>query len=180
METRLYREERRLGCCCPLHTGPCRLVTVAFLGVTLTAPQVYVLLRPSSARFCSQPLLHNLICNIGFTLFTTAFALILILMEPLPCWMKSLFHIFGVASFFEGICSVLMASLAEECAVSTPALYYASVVLSALTVLSTVFFLIVGPFWISNFIFPGMVLSKESRTGICYEVVTCCPCTWHV
>ncbi|KAG8568369.1 hypothetical protein GDO81_013970 [Engystomops pustulosus] len=96
-------------------TDQCRLVTVVFIGVVLTIPQVYVLISPSSSRFCSQPLLNNLICNIGFTLFTTAFSLILILVEPLPYWLKSLFHTFGVSSFIEGICTVLMTSLAGEC-----------------------------------------------------------------
>ncbi|XP_075045776.1 uncharacterized protein LOC142106691 [Mixophyes fleayi] len=157
-----------------------RLVTVAVSGVALTVPEVYVLLRPSSSRFCSQPLLDNLICNIGFTLFTTAFSLILVLLDPLPRWLRVLFHTFGAASFVEGICTVLTTSLARECAVNTPALYCLSVVFSALNILSTGFFLLVGPFWLLNARCPGMVLNKQSRTGICYEPVTCCPCVWHV
>lgn len=148
--------------------------------MALIAPQVYVLLRPSSSQYCSQPLLDGLICNIGFTLFTTAFALILVLVDPVPRWLRVLFHVFGAASFIEGICTGLMTFLAADCAASTPTLYQTSVVLSVLNALSIGFFLVVLPFWLSNSIFPELVLNKQSCTGMCYEPVVCCPCFWHV
>ncbi|XP_075459676.1 uncharacterized protein LOC142496718 isoform X1 [Ascaphus truei] len=164
----------------PLHTRFRLLVTLSLCGAALVVPQVYVLLRPSSSRFCSQPLLNNLVCNIGFTFFTIGFALLLTLMHPLPRWLRLSFHAFGLASFTEGVCTVLLTALAKQCAINTPALYSLSVVLSVASVLSTGFFLMVGPFWLSNAVFPGLVLHTPSRTGICYEPVTCCPCLWYV
>ncbi|XP_069040129.1 uncharacterized protein [Lepisosteus oculatus] len=144
------------------------------------APQLYVLLSPKSQRFCQQPLLPNLACCTASTLVATGFVVVLSLMDPVPRAYKAAFHGFGVASFTQGLCTALLTAAAAPCAKTTPELYYLSVVLTVGCVLSTVFFLIMGGFWIANRLCPGSVLNQCAQSGVCYEPVSQCSCLWHI
>ncbi|XP_041129565.1 uncharacterized protein LOC121328682 isoform X1 [Polyodon spathula] len=171
-----YHLSRRL----PRH-GRLKFQVIVVLFVTvILAPQLYVLLRPKSARFCQQPLLNNLTCFIVFTLITTGFTTVLTLVDPVPQEVKAGFHVYGVASFAVGLCTTVLTARAPQCAKTTPELYYLSLVLSVCCMLSTAFFLIIGACWIANKLSPGLVLDKRSQTGFCYQPVSCCSCLWHV
>ncbi|XP_055515613.1 uncharacterized protein LOC129711738 isoform X2 [Leucoraja erinacea] len=65
-------------------------------------PQLSVLARPRSSRYCNQPLLHNLTTYIIFTFLMTGFTFLLTLMDPIPCKLRAAFHTFGVGSFLQG------------------------------------------------------------------------------
>ncbi|XP_031792089.1 uncharacterized protein LOC116418931 [Piliocolobus tephrosceles] len=68
--------------------------------------------RPRSSRYCSQPLLYNLVGNIIFTFFTIGFTVLFVQMEPVPRTLKWMFSAFGVGSFSEGVCTVVLTVLA--------------------------------------------------------------------
>ncbi|KAM4872895.1 uncharacterized protein RHO17_010390 [Thomomys bottae] len=79
---------------CLAHTGyrlHCQLprsqrlrlqATVLFLGVMTLLLQFYVLLRPRSALYCSQPLLINLVGNIVLSFFTFSKCVVVICQAP--------------------------------------------------------------------------------------------------
>eukprot|EP00062_Callorhinchus_milii_P016605 gi/632968072/ref/XP_007900329.1/ PREDICTED: uncharacterized protein LOC103184236 isoform X2 [Callorhinchus milii] len=135
---------------------------------------------PKSSRYCEQPLLRNLTSFIVLTFLMTGFTVVLTLMDPVPREVKVAFHVFGVASFAQGMLTIAFTVTAPECAKTTPELYRLSLVLSVLSALATVFVLFTIPFWLANIFYPGMVLNKRSRAGICYEPVSHCSCLWHV
>ncbi|KAJ6656785.1 hypothetical protein lerEdw1_003116 [Lerista edwardsae] len=139
-----------------------------------------LLFRPRSSRYCSQPLLYNLVGSIVFTFFTIGLALLLILMEPVPAELKTILSIFGVGSFVEGVCTIVFTALASQCAKTTPELYYLSVVMSVSSLISAAFFSILGILWLANIVSPGVILNKQAKTGICYEPVSECSCLWHI
>ncbi|KAM8791785.1 uncharacterized protein V5649_009023 [Rhynchonycteris naso] len=63
----------RLSCWLPRSHQLRLQVTVFSLAITSLVLQFDVLLRPTSSRYCSQPLLNNLVANIIFTFFTIGF-----------------------------------------------------------------------------------------------------------
>nr|XP_020829926.1 uncharacterized protein LOC110199399 isoform X5 [Phascolarctos cinereus] len=71
--------------------------------------------RPRSAHYCSQPLLCNLVVNIIFAFLTIGLALLLTQVEPGPKALGGLFVVFGVASFAEGVCTMVFTALAFNC-----------------------------------------------------------------
>ncbi|KAF6109858.1 hypothetical protein HJG60_011049 [Phyllostomus discolor] len=127
-------------------------VTVSLLGIAALLLQFYVLLRPSSSQYCSQPLLNNLVGSIVFTYFTIGFSVLLTHMEPAPRALKRMFSVFGVGSFGEGVCTVVLTALAADCEKTTPELYYLSVLLSGSSVVSTVLFSGQGLLWLASVI----------------------------
>ncbi|XP_059731191.1 uncharacterized protein [Bos taurus] len=143
--------------CCleeSLKTSPVSQVTVFLFAITILTLQFYVLLRPRSSRYCSQPLLTNLVSNIIFTFFTVGFTVLLIRMEPVPQALKRMFSVFGVGSFIEGVCTIVLTFLATDCAKTTPELYYLSVLLSVSSLVSTVLFSSLGLTWLASVIRP--------------------------
>uniref|UniRef100_A0A8C5ZTT8 Uncharacterized protein n=1 Tax=Marmota marmota marmota TaxID=9994 RepID=A0A8C5ZTT8_MARMA len=115
-------------------------VTVFLFGITSLVLQFYVLLRPRSSRYCSQPLLTNLVGNIIFTFFTIGLTVLLLQMEPVPRALKMMCCVFGAGSFSEGVCTMVLTILASDCEKTTPELYYLSVLLSVGSLVSTVLF----------------------------------------
>ncbi|XP_039611434.1 protein LZIC isoform X1 [Polypterus senegalus] len=113
------------------------LVVVFLFLVIILAPQIYVLLRPASSRFCQQPLLNNLVCSIVFTFFTTGFSVVLSVTDPIPQEVAAAFHVFAVASFGAGVTTTVFTARALPCAGTTPELYHLSLVLSLGCVLSS-------------------------------------------
>ncbi|XP_029332263.1 uncharacterized protein LOC115030877 [Mus caroli] len=125
-------------------------VTVLLLGISTLTLQFYVLLRPRSSRFCSQPLLANLVGSMVFTLLTLGLFVLLTQTELAPLALRTALVVFGVASFGEGVCSGLLTLLASDCEKTTPELYYVSVVLSVGSLVSTVLFSGMGLIWLSK------------------------------
>ncbi|KAL4658484.1 hypothetical protein GN956_G2092 [Arapaima gigas] len=146
----------------------------------LLGPQFYVLTRPRSSRYCAQPLLDNLISCIVLSFMAIGFTMMLTLIDPVPQKLKAAFHVFGVVSFAEGLCTIIMTATGAQCAKTTPELFYLSYLLAWGFVLTTVFFLVLGGFWIANVLCPGRILDCSSKRGVCYESVSNCPCLWHV
>ncbi|KAF6344841.1 hypothetical protein mRhiFer1_010219 [Rhinolophus ferrumequinum] len=125
-------------------------VTVFLFGITTLALQFYVLLRPRSSRYCSQPLLTNLVGNIIFTFFTIGFTVLLPQMDPVPQALKRMFSVFGVGSFGEGVCTVVLTVLATDCEDATPELYYLSALLAVGSLVSTALFSGLGLIWLAS------------------------------
>ncbi|XP_035243450.1 uncharacterized protein LOC118210984 [Anguilla anguilla] len=156
-----------------------QIITAIFVMLVLP-PQLYVLTRPKSSRYCQQPLLNNLACFIMLSLVATGFAVVFTLLDPVPQAFKAAFHVFGVVSFAEGLCTTVLTATATTCAKTTPELYYMSYLLTWACVLTTAFFLVMGGFWVSNTLHPGWALDRYSQSGVCYEPVHSCSCLWHV
>uniref|UniRef100_A0A8C8URP4 Transmembrame protein 274 n=1 Tax=Peromyscus maniculatus bairdii TaxID=230844 RepID=A0A8C8URP4_PERMB len=125
-------------------------VAVFLFGIGTLTLQFYVLLRPRSSRYCSQPLLANLVGSIIFTFFTLGLVVLLTQMEPAPQALRVTFSVFGAGSFGEGACTVLLTILASDCERTTPELYYLSVLLSVGNLVSTVLFSGMGLIWLSK------------------------------
>uniref|UniRef100_UPI00398EF5CF uncharacterized protein isoform X1 n=1 Tax=Pristiophorus japonicus TaxID=55135 RepID=UPI00398EF5CF len=155
-------------------------ILVVLLVTIFLFPQIFVLVRPRSARYCDQPLLNNLTSFIIFTFLMTGFTVLLTLMDPIPREVRVTFHVYGVGSFGQGILTTAFTVSAPQCANTTPELYYLSLVLSVLSVLATVFIVFLIPFWIANIFYPGMVFNQRSRAGICHKPVARCSYLWHV
>ncbi|KAL2090615.1 hypothetical protein ACEWY4_012878 [Coilia grayii] len=141
-----------------------QIILVIFVVVVL-APQLYVLTRqvqvfismPRSSRYCQQPLLSNLIAFIILSFIATGFAVALTLMDPVPASFRVAFHLFGVVSFTQGLCTTLFTLQAADCAWTTTELYYLSLVLSWACILSAVFYMFRGCFWFVGKMWPNWV-----------------------
>ncbi|XP_051895033.1 uncharacterized protein LOC127583283 [Pristis pectinata] len=155
-------------------------ILLVLLVTIFLSPQLFVLVRPRSSRYCDQPLLHNLTTFIIFTFLMTGFTFLLTLMDPMPCELKAAFHTFGVGSFLQGVLTTAFTIAAPQCVNTTPELYYLSLVLSVLSMLATVFIVPLIPFWLLNNFYPGMLLNPGSRAGICHRPVADCSCLWYV
>ncbi|XP_072442207.1 uncharacterized protein [Chiloscyllium punctatum] len=155
-------------------------ILVIMLVTIILFPQIFVLLRPKSSRYCGQPLLVNLTSFIIFTFIMTGFTIVLTLMDPVSHEVKVAFHVYGVGSFAQGIITTAFTVTAPQCANTTPELYYLSLLLSVLSVLATVFIVFLIPFWLAEVLYPGMVLNGRSQTGVCHKPVASYPYLWHV
>uniref|UniRef100_A0A8L2QB16 Leucine zipper and CTNNBIP1 domain containing n=1 Tax=Rattus norvegicus TaxID=10116 RepID=A0A8L2QB16_RAT len=125
-------------------------VAVFLFGMGTLTLQLFVLLRPRSSRYCSQPLLANLVGNMVFTLLSLGLFVLLTQAELAPLTLRTTLAVFGVASFGEGVCSGLLTLLAPDCEKTTPELYYLSVLLSVGSLVSTVLFSGMGLIWLSK------------------------------
>ncbi|XP_063072357.1 uncharacterized protein LOC134463031 [Engraulis encrasicolus] len=137
-----------------------QVILVTFAVVVVT-PQLYVLTRPRSSRYCQQPLLNNLIAFIILSFMATGFAVALSLLDPVPESFRVAFHLFGVVSFTQGLCTTLLTLQAADCAWTTTELYYLSLVLSWACILSAVFYLVRGCLWVISKLWPNWV--KDMR-----------------
>ncbi|XP_041063432.1 uncharacterized protein LOC121288724 [Carcharodon carcharias] len=155
-------------------------ILMVLLVTIFLCPQIFVLLRPKSSRYCGQPLLINLTSFIIFTFVITGFTVLLTLMDPIPNEVKVAFHVYGVGSFAQGIAMTAFTVAASQCANTTPELYYLSLVLSVLSVLATGFIGFLIPFWLADIFYKGMVLNQRARAGICHKPVASCSYLWHV
>ncbi|XP_062853514.1 uncharacterized protein LOC134316908 [Trichomycterus rosablanca] len=125
-----------------------RFQIVLFIFVVLfLTPQIYVLTRPKSSRFCEKPLLNNLIAIIVFSFMATGLAVTLTLTDPVPKSIRAAYHTFGVLSFTQGLCTIFLTFTAHQCEKTTPELYLVSMVFSWACIISTVFFTVRGFLW---------------------------------
>ncbi|XP_077864484.1 uncharacterized protein LOC144349993 [Saccoglossus kowalevskii] len=156
-----------------------RIVLLIFACAFLL-PQFFVLTRDHSTRYCGQHLFELLIVGIIFTFCMIGFSFLFSLMDPVPWEVKIAFHVFGVISFVFGFAYVVLTANAESCSVYSAELYYLSLAIMVVCVLSMVFVAVMLPFWIINYVFRDSMLNKRERTGFCYEPVKCCSCVWHI
>ncbi|XP_046702750.1 uncharacterized protein LOC124384160 isoform X2 [Silurus meridionalis] len=113
-----------------------QIVLFMFVVLFLT-PQVYILTRPKSSRYCEKPLLNNLIAFIVFSVVATGLAVTLTLTDPVPKSIKAAYHTFGMLSFTQGLCTIILTFNASQCENTTPELYLFSLVLSWGCIIST-------------------------------------------
>ncbi|KAM9799624.1 uncharacterized protein ACBT44_015922 isoform 1-T1 [Syngnathus typhle] len=102
-------------------------------------PQLYVIARPTSARYCRQPLLNSLTASISLSLIASGFSVVLTLIEVVPQGLWASCHAFGLLSFGHGVCCVILTFTAAECAKTTPELYHMSLFITVASILSTEF-----------------------------------------
>ncbi|XP_069774557.1 uncharacterized protein [Narcine bancroftii] len=177
----LCAREKLTTCCLPwILPDPLSHILLALLVAAFLFPQLFVLVWPRSSRYCDQPLLHSLTTFIIFTFLMTGFTFLLTLMDPIPCTLKVAFHAFGVGSFLQGILTTAFTVAAPQCVNTIPELYYLSFVLSALSVLATVFIILLLPFWLINVLYPGLLLSPGPPAAICHQPVADCSCLWYI
>ncbi|XP_067316356.1 uncharacterized protein [Pseudorasbora parva] len=132
---------------------------VLFIFVTLfLAPQFYILSRPKSSRYCEKPLLNNLIVFIVFSFIATGLAIALTLTDPVPKSIRVAFHSFGLFTFIQGLCTVILTLTAPQCANTTTELYLFSLVVSWACILCTVFFLVRGGLCLIHRLFPHWLI----------------------
>ncbi|XP_026205141.1 uncharacterized protein LOC113154915 [Anabas testudineus] len=117
-----------------------QLVNAVFTAIVL-APQFYVMGSPKSSRYCRQPLLNNLSASIAFSFIASGFSVIFTLMDPVPQSLWASYHVFGLLSFGQGLCTAVLTLAAAACAKTTPELYHMSLVLTIASIFSTVFFI---------------------------------------
>ncbi|XP_071016597.1 uncharacterized protein [Oncorhynchus clarkii lewisi] len=126
-----------------------QIINAVFVALVLI-PQLFVLTRPKSSRYCQQPLLNNLTAFIIMSFMATGFAVTFTLIDPVPQSFRAAYHGFGLASFVQGLCTIALTLTAQQCAKTTPELYYLSLILSLACILSTAFFLVKGGFWVKT------------------------------
>ncbi|XP_034155601.1 uncharacterized protein LOC117596078 [Pangasianodon hypophthalmus] len=131
-----------------------QIVLFIFVVLFLT-PQVYILTRPKSSRYCEKPLLNNLIALIVFSVMATGLAVTLTLTDPVPKSIRAAYHTFGVLSFTQGLCTIILTFNAPQCENTTPELYLFSLVLSWACIISTAFFMIRGCLWMFHRKYPN-------------------------
>ncbi|XP_072175135.1 uncharacterized protein [Diadema setosum] len=155
-------------------------IMIFLFAFALIFPQFFVLTREHSSRYCGQHLFDLLIVSIVFTFCMTGFVVLFSVMDPVPFEVKLVFHIFGGLSFAIGLILTIFTSMAIECKNSTVELYYLSLASCIMCMLATVFIVLMLPFWLINHFYPGSVLDRKQRTGVCYEPTNCCSCLWHI
>ncbi|XP_030231399.1 uncharacterized protein LOC115557604 isoform X1 [Gadus morhua] len=128
-------------------------------------PQFYVMGRPKSSRYCQQPLLNNLSASLAMSIIASGFSVLLTVLEPVPVSFRAAYHVFGLLSFGQGLCTTILTLTATSCvsqasrcyqntlpfsldADTTPELYYLSLTLTVACVASTTFFAVKGGMWI--------------------------------
>ncbi|XP_056156829.1 uncharacterized protein LOC130130990 [Lampris incognitus] len=113
-----------------------QLVNVIFMALVLV-PQFYVMGRPKSSRYCQQPLLNNLSAFVALSFVASGFSVIFTLIDPVPQSFRAAYHVFGLLSFSQGLCTTILTLTAAACAHTTPELYYLSVSLTAACTFAT-------------------------------------------
>ncbi|XP_034389455.1 uncharacterized protein LOC117731301 isoform X2 [Cyclopterus lumpus] len=117
-----------------------QIVNAVFVALVLV-PQFYIMGRPTSSRYCRQPLLNNLSASI---------ALSFIAPDPVPQSLWASYHVFGLLTCGQGLCTAILTLTADACARTTPELYYMSLILTAASIFSTGFFVVRGGLWVIN------------------------------
>ncbi|AWP02662.1 Protein LZIC [Scophthalmus maximus] len=126
-----------------------QILNAVFIAVVLV-PQFYVLTRPKSSRYCRQPLLNNLSASIALSFIASGFSVIFTLLDPVPQSLWASYHVFGLLSCGQGLCTAILTLTAAACANTTPELYYTSLVLTAASIFSTGFFMVRGGLWLAR------------------------------
>ncbi|KAJ7998457.1 hypothetical protein DPEC_G00205140 [Dallia pectoralis] len=80
----------------------------------------------------------------------TGFTVTFTLIDPVPQSFRAAYHAFGLVSFSQGLCTIVMTLTAQQCVKTTPELYYLSSVLSLACIMSTAFFLVKGGLWVTT------------------------------
>ncbi|XP_035760432.1 uncharacterized protein LOC102796316 [Neolamprologus brichardi] len=106
--------------------------------------------RPKSSRYCRQPLLNNLSASVALSLMASGFAVIFTLTDPVHQSLWAAYHVFGLLSCGQGLCTTILTLTAAACAKTTPELYYMSLVLTVVSAISTGFFMVRGGLWLTN------------------------------
>ncbi|KAI4902098.1 hypothetical protein NFI96_013177, partial [Prochilodus magdalenae] len=70
---------------------------------------------PKSTRYCEKPLLSNLIAILVFSFMGTGLAVTLTLTDPVPKSIRAAYHTFGVLSFTQGLCTIILTHSAPQC-----------------------------------------------------------------
>ncbi|XP_068171178.1 uncharacterized protein [Antennarius striatus] len=126
-------------------------------------PQFYVIGRSKSSRYCKQPLLNNLSASIAFSFIASGFSVIFTLIEPIPQSLWASYHLFGLLSCGEGLCTTILTLTAKDCVKTTPELYYMSLFQTVASILSTGFFMVRGGLWLTK-LNPGTDLSGNNES----------------
>ncbi|XP_069005208.1 uncharacterized protein [Embiotoca jacksoni] len=126
-----------------------QIVNAVFTALVLV-PQFYVLGRPKSTRYCRQPLLNNLSTSIAVSFIASGFAVIFTLIDPVPQSLWAAYHVFGLLSCGQGLCTAILTLTAAACAKTTPELYYTSLILTVASTFSTGFFMVRGGLWLTS------------------------------
>ncbi|KAG7495053.1 hypothetical protein JOB18_043087 [Solea senegalensis] len=124
-------------------------VNAVFIAIVLV-PQFYVLARPKSSRYCRQPLLNNLSASVALSIIASGFAVTFTLLEPVPQSLWASYHVFGLLSCGQGLCTAILTLTAAACAKTTPELYYMSLILTVASIFSTGFYMVRGGLWLTN------------------------------
>ncbi|XP_023180421.1 uncharacterized protein LOC111605820 isoform X2 [Xiphophorus maculatus] len=134
-----------------------QIVNAVFIVVVL-APQLYVMGRSKSSRYCRQPLLNNLSASVALSIVASGesnhmqlkkkqkiiltFALlsglsvVFTLLDPVPQGLWAAYHVFGLLSCGHGLCTAILTLTAAACAKTTTELYYLSVALTVASAFS--------------------------------------------
>ncbi|KAM4588297.1 uncharacterized protein PAE49_002795 isoform 1-T1 [Odontesthes bonariensis] len=148
-----------------------QIVNAVFTVVVL-APQLYVMGRPKSSRYCGQPLLNNMSAFVALTVIAagesyqstsrsikrsirtrsllSGFSVIFTSIDPVPQSLWAAYHVFGLLSCGHGLCTAILTITASECAKTTPELYYMSLTLTVASTFSAGFFMVRGGLWLTN------------------------------
>ncbi|XP_077459311.1 uncharacterized protein LOC144075794 [Stigmatopora argus] len=126
-----------------------QIVNAVFAGLVLV-PQLYVLTRPKSARYCRRPLLSNLVASVALSLVATGFSVVFTLLDAVPQGLWASCHVFGLMSFGQGLCTAILTLTAASCATTTPELYEVSLCLMVASVLSTAALAVKGGLWLTK------------------------------
>ncbi|XP_055016314.1 uncharacterized protein LOC129410996 [Boleophthalmus pectinirostris] len=126
-----------------------QIVNAMFTALVL-GPQLYVLSRPKSSRYCKEPLLNNLSASIVLSCIAAGFSVVFTLLEPVPLSVWRCYYMFGLLSFGHGLSTVILTLTAASCAKTTPELYYMSLVLTVVSIISTGFLVVKCALWLIN------------------------------
>ncbi|XP_054586384.1 uncharacterized protein [Nothobranchius furzeri] len=126
-----------------------QVVNAVFI-VAVLAPQLFVMGRPKSSRYCRQPLLENLAASVALSIIASGFSVTFTLLDPVPQSLWAAYYVFGLMSCGHGLCTSILTLTAASCAKTTPELYYTSVTLTAVSTISTGFFMVRGGLWLAK------------------------------
>ncbi|XP_070813749.1 uncharacterized protein [Chaetodon trifascialis] len=126
-----------------------QIVNAVFTALVLV-PQLYVMGRPKSSRYCRQPLLNNLSASIALSFTASGFSVVFTLLDPVPQSLWASCHVFGLLTCGQGLCTAILTLTAAACVKTTPELYYMSLVLTVASIFSTGFFMVRGGLWLTN------------------------------
>ncbi|MED6248278.1 hypothetical protein ATANTOWER_030722 [Ataeniobius toweri] len=126
-----------------------QIVNAVFVAVVL-APQLYVMGRPKSSRYCRQPLLNNLSASLALSIVASGLSVVFTLLDPVPQGLWAAYHAFGLLSCGHGLCTTILTLTAAACAKTTTELYYMSVALTVASAFSTGFFMVRSGLWLTK------------------------------
>ncbi|XP_038128889.1 uncharacterized protein LOC119775084 [Cyprinodon tularosa] len=126
-----------------------QIVNAVFVVVVLT-PQIYIMGRPKSSRYCRQPLLNNLSASVALSIIASGLSVVFTLLDPVPQGLWAAYHVFGLFSCGHGLCTTVLTLTAAACANTTTELYYLSVALTVASAISTGFFMVRSGLWLTN------------------------------